>query len=122
RKVGGRYIIKHFFWTSLIMVIFFSILIPEASPSHLHATKYVYAYGFPFKFLNIYVEKGSKYLIPNLFSQGGAWWQLSINFLCNFLIFYFAFRFLFKKRNKSIAHLRVESFERYLCSIGLAIE
>lgn len=112
KKGWGKVYHKTFFWTSLIMVIFFSILIPEASPSHLHATKYVYAYGFPFKFLNIYVENGSKFLIPNLFSQGFAGWHLSINFLGNFLIFYFALRFLFKKRNKSIAHLRVESFER----------
>src|SRR5690625_1281867 len=99
------YYFFRFFFNFFFLFILFSILIPEASPSHLHTTKYVYAYGFPFKFLSIYVENGSKFLIPNLFSQGFTDWHLSINFLGNFLIFYFSLRFLFKKRNKSMAQI-----------------
>src|SRR5690625_31325 len=112
KKGWGRVYHKELLCSLIILVILFTILIPEASSSHLHTTKYVYDYGFPFKFSSIYVENGSTFLIPNLFSQGFTDWHLSTNFLGNFLIFYFSLRFLFKKRNKSMAHLDVESFEQ----------
>ncbi len=54
--------------TSVILIIFLSLLIPDASPLHLHTTKYSYSYGFPFQFLTLYMENGTNFVIPNLFS------------------------------------------------------
>ncbi|MDQ0297769.1 peptidoglycan/LPS O-acetylase OafA/YrhL [Salibacterium salarium] len=93
---GKGYIKKSILWLSLVLVVLLAMFIPDLSPTHLHTDRFVYSYGFPFNFLTVYSESGSKFLTPNLLSSGDV--NMSIGILLNFIIFYFVVRFIFGKR------------------------
>jgi|SRR5690625_536543 len=96
-KDWGRVFHKKLLWTALVSMILLTLFIPDVIPAHLHTDKYVYSYGFPFNFLTLYVEDGSKFLLPNLISKNFTGWSLGImGMLGNFIIFYFALRFICK--------------------------
>lgn len=100
-KGWGKVYNKTILWTSVTFITIFTMLIPDRLPVHLHSDKFAYAYGFPFKFLTIYVENGNKFLLPNLMSKGSIDWSLDLDILVNFLVVYFALYFIFKKMIKS---------------------
>src|SRR5690625_161686 len=95
-KGWGKVFHKKILWTALVSMILLAIFIPDVAPAHLHTDKYVYSYGFPFSFLTLYVGDGSKFLLPNLASNHFTGWSLGMGMLGNFIIFYFALRFIFK--------------------------
>ncbi len=95
-KGWGKVFNKKILWTTLISMILLAIFIPDVAPAHLHTDRYAYSYGFPFNFLTLHIENGTKLLIPNLFSGKFVSWSLSMGMLGNFVIFYFALSFIFK--------------------------
>lgn len=94
----GKIFNKKIFWSSIVLVILSSIIIPSVSPDHLHTSKYAYSYGFPFTFLTIYIENGTKFLLPNLFSGQLTQWSMGIGMLGNFLLFYFILQLFYTKK------------------------
>lgn len=76
-------------WISITAIILLVVIVPAFSPVSVNATRTAYSYGFPFHFLTLYIDDGSNFLIPNLFSSGYKGWSLSIGLLLNFIFFYF---------------------------------
>lgn len=95
----GQVFNKKILWSSIILVILLSIVLPSMAPEHLHTSKYAYSYGFPFTFLTIYIEDGTKFLLPNLFSGQFAEWSMEIGILGNILFFYFILQHFYTKKN-----------------------
>ncbi|WP_186580223.1 hypothetical protein [Aquibacillus kalidii] len=98
---GKDYFNKSIFWLSVIFIVLLSLLIPDSTPEHFHATIYAYSYGFPFKFLTLYNESGAKFLIQNIFSGRFTRWDVSMGgILGNFILFYLFLQFIFLKFSK----------------------
>lgn len=94
-------------WSSFILIVLLILVIPDSSPSQFRASRYVYSYGFPFRFLTLYIENGTSFFIPNLFSKGITDWGMdSFVLFVNFIIIYFSLQFIFKyvtnKRKESV--------------------
>ena len=99
----GKVYNKKIVWISIILIMLLSLLIPDVTPEHLHTNKYAYSYGFPFNFITLYIKSGTKYLIPNLLSEGFPEWNIGTGILANFIIFYLTIQLIFKKvANKNI--------------------
>ncbi|MCT2535312.1 hypothetical protein NC661_21110 [Aquibacillus koreensis] len=105
----GIFFNKKILCTSVILIILFVLFIPDSSPAHLHTTKYVYSYGFPFQFLTLYVENGNEFVISNLFSGGITAWDLSMGVFGNFILFYFTLHFIRKKLSNGLVNKKSES-------------
>lgn len=88
---------KKILWSSVIAIVLLLVIIPDLSPTHLHTTKYTYSYGFPFKFLTLYIENGTRFLIPNLFTGEMTGWVANLGVIGNFIFFYFSLRFIVYK-------------------------
>ncbi|GIN59966.1 hypothetical protein J8TS2_42850 [Lederbergia ruris] len=96
-KGWGKAFDKKNLWMSVILMVLLSLVIPDVSPTHLHTTEYGYSYGFPFKFLTLYIENGSKFVIPNLFSGGITGWNVGMGLFGNIILFNFSLHFICKK-------------------------
>ncbi|WP_117170310.1 hypothetical protein [Paraliobacillus sediminis] len=84
-------------WSSVILIVLFILVIPDTSPTHLHTSIYVYSYGFPDAFLTLYIEDGTSFIIPNLFSKRIMNWDVySFGLLVNFIVMYLSLQFIFK--------------------------
>lgn len=75
-------------WISIAGVVFLTLIIPNGAPAYHNTEIFAYSYGFPLKFLTLYLEEGSGFLIPNLFSSNIKDWSLTGGFLVNFMFFY----------------------------------
>lgn len=75
-------------WLSIAGVVLLTLIIPNGSPAYHHTDIFIYSYGFPLKFLTLYLQDGANYLIPNLFSTNIKDWSLTGGFLFNFIFFY----------------------------------
>ncbi|MDY0407847.1 hypothetical protein ACFFIS_12740 [Virgibacillus soli] len=95
-KGWGKVYHNKVLWTSVILIILTSILFPDVSPTHLHSNVYAYSYGFPFKFLTIYIENGNTFVIPNLFSKKNASWSIDTTIFANFILWYFLLQTIYK--------------------------
>ncbi|WP_162632573.1 hypothetical protein [Paraliobacillus zengyii] len=101
KKGWGKKYNKLILLITFILIVLFTVVIPDMSPTHLHTWKYAYSYGFPFHFFTLYSENGATFIIPNLFSKGRIIWDAQIFLIyLNFIIIYFTIHFLFKYVNR----------------------
>lgn len=100
-KRWGKIFQRSSLWIALVLIVLFTLVIPDMSPVHFYSSKYVYSYGFPFPFLKLYVDNGSSFLLPNLFANGFTGWSGNVNVLFNFFFYYILLSLIMKNRQSN---------------------
>lgn len=92
RKGWGEVFHKRTLILAIFSMLLLTLLIPDMTPTEISAHNQAYTYGFPFRFLTLYVDGGSPFLLMNLFSKQLVSWSIDITFVLNTILLYILYK------------------------------